>query len=66
MMVLKNEVGNNYGPWIVVKLLTQRYKKNGCAVFEVTCRHCGYTKNYRGNALRFDQFAHHCDACGGD
>lgn len=66
MNTLKNEVDHEYGPWIVTKLLDERYPYNRCARFEVVCRHCGYTKIYIGNNLRFDHFAHHCHVCGGD
>lgn len=62
---LKNEVGKNYGPWQVVELLVDRYVKNGCAQFKVTCRHCGYSKICIGNNLRFDHFAHQCNICKG-
>lgn len=62
---LKNEIGNQYGPWQVSELLIRRYPNNGTAQFKVTCRHCGYTKIYIGNLLRFDKFAHHCDSCKG-
>ena len=60
---LINEVGHIYGPWKVTELLAQRYIANGTARFKVVCRHCGYTKVYIGNNLRFDHFAHHCDRC---
>lgn len=65
MMPIKNEVGHDYGPWHVTEVLIHRYKKNGCAQFKVTCRHCGYEKICIGNNLRFDKFAHHCDNCKG-
>ena len=65
MMELKNEVGHNYGPWRVTELLAQRYANNGCAQFKVVCRHCGYSRSYIGNKLRFNEFAHHCHQCKG-
>ena len=63
MNLLKNEIGNDYGPWTATELLARRYEKNGTAQFEVMCRYCGYTKVYTGNALRFDRFSHHCKRC---
>lgn len=66
MAYLIDEVGHKYGPWQVVSLLATRYMKNGTAEFKVVCRHCGYTKVYNGNVLKFDRFAHHCDCCKGD
>ena len=66
MSELKNEVGNEYGPWKVTELLVRRYEKNRTARFEVICRHCGYKKSYTGNQLRFDNFAHKCNECRGD
>lgn len=60
-----DETGNDYGPWHVTQLLVHRYMNNGCAQFRVTCRHCGYTKVYTGNNLRFDHFAHYCKRCKG-
>lgn len=65
MSELKNEIGRDYGPWHVTELLAKRYLNNGCAQFKVVCRHCGYTKIYTGNKLRFDGFAHQCDQCKG-
>lgn len=62
---LINEVGHDYGPWHVTELLITRYPNNGTAQFRVVCRHCGYTKIYIGNHLRFDKFAHHCNRCKG-
>lgn len=63
MSHLINEVGHNYGPWQVIKLLACRYPNNGTAQFKVVCRHCGYSKIYTGNHLRFDNFAHRCKSC---
>ena len=41
---LKNEVGHKYGPWIIYKLLPDRYPLNGTAKFRAYCRCCGNTK----------------------
>ena len=64
MNKVKNEIGNKYGPWRVVALLSERYPNNGCARFEIVCRHCGNTKFAIGNNLRFDHYAHTCGVCG--
>ena len=65
MSKLIDEVGHDYGPWRVTELLAQRYWKNRMAQFKVQCRHCGYTRTYIGNRLRFDCFAHRCTRCKG-
>ena len=65
MRQIIDEVNHDYGPWHVAELLASRYLNNGTAQFKVICRHCGYTKTYTGNGLRFDRFAHHCKQCKG-
>lgn len=61
---VKNEVGKQYGPWIVDKLMVQRYSKNGMARFKCHCRNCGYKKTYFGNGLRYGHYSRSCERCG--
>lgn len=63
-MRVKDETGNKYGPYIVIKRVFPNYLLSETARWECRCVHCGATKIYIGNALRFGCYAQKCEECG--
>lgn len=63
-MRVKDEIGNKYGPYIVIKRVFPNYLPSETARWECQCVHCGAKKIYTGNALRFDNYMHRCEECG--
>jgi len=62
-MIVKDETGKRYGPYIVIKRATLNYPISGAAKWECRCVHCGARKIYIGNALRFGHHARTCKEC---
>ena len=63
-MRVKDETGKEYGPYVVIKRVFPNYLPGGTARWECQCMHCGATKIYIGNALRFGNYVHRCEECG--
>lgn len=60
-----DETGNKYGPYVVIERTEPNYEANNTACWICECVHCGETKIYSGNSLRFGHAARKCKACGG-
>lgn len=63
--MIKNEIGNRYGPWVVIRRIEPNYPINCTVKWLCKCMHCGAEKIYIGNRLRFNGYAHTCKWCGG-
>lgn len=67
MCMIKNEIGNKYGPWVVVDRFEPNYRRQDYSMVRWKCKcvHCSAQKIYIGNTLRFNHYGHTCKRCGG-
>ena len=61
---IKDEIGHQYGPFIVYEETSTRQPLNGTARWKCRCRHCGQELIFNGNGLRFGNIRKACDNCG--
>lgn len=59
---MKDELGKNYGSYIVTAYTEYREPSNRCVIWECKCVTCGTTRYLNGNKLRFHQFGP-CPVC---
>ena len=52
----KDELGHEYGDFIVTNYTDLREPSNGCVMWECTCKHCDVVVYRNGNNLRFSKY----------
>lgn len=63
---ITNEVGQQYGPFIVCDSIPPREPSNGVVKWKCKCKRCGNEITFNGNNMRFGKIRRACENCGAD